>query len=112
MHAMDADGAGAEALTELRVDGGACRNDLLMQMQSDLLQTPIVRPTMAETTALGAAFLAGLGSGYWSSIDNIDRLWVIDRVFEPQIRAEEAASKLEAWRLAVDRAKGWVQPSG
>jgi glycerol kinase len=108
MVAMDADSGFAGSVAELRVDGGASRNDLLMQMQADLSQVTIVRPTVAETTALGAAYLAGLGIGYWGSIDEIDGIWTVDRVFEPRITASEAAERLERWHNAVDRSRGWA----
>ncbi len=108
MAAMDADSGSAGAVAELRVDGGASRNDLLMQMQADLSQVTIVRPTVAETTALGAAYLAGLGVGYWKSIDEIDDIWTVDRVFEPRITASEAAERLARWHNAVDRSRGWA----
>jgi len=111
MNAMAAEGE-AESLTELRVDGGASRNDLLMQIQADLLQVPIVRPEMSETTAQGAAFLAGLGSGFWSSVEDLEELWAVDRVFEPAITEGEAVLRLQEWRRAVDRARRWARPDG
>ena len=91
------------ALTELRVDGGASANDLLMQIQADLLGVPIVRPVNVETTALGAAYLAGLGAGIWTSTDEIAKIWVEDRRFEPTIGADERAQRLAGWRAAVGR---------
>ncbi len=91
------------ALTELRVDGGASANDLLMQIQADLLGVPIVRPVNVETTALGAAYLAGLGAGIWPSTDEIAKIWVEDRRFEPSIDADERAQRLAGWRAAVGR---------
>ncbi len=96
-----------QRLPELRVDGGACKNDLLMQMQADLLGVPVVRPRMVETTALGAAFLAGLAVGFWGSKEEIRRAWKMDRRFTPAkgARAAEArAGLLERWRRAVERA--------
>src|SRR5690606_39715486 len=83
----DAQAAGGEALRELRVDGGACVNDLLMQFQADLLGIPVLRPAMIETTALGAAFLAGLTSGVYSSKDELSALWKVERAFEPECGA-------------------------
>lgn len=91
-------------LAELRVDGGAARNDLLMQLQADVLDVTCVRPTVLETTALGAAFLAGLGSGFWSSTIAIQEAWVQDRRFEPSMDADAHARMKEAWTLAVSRA--------
>jgi len=95
------------ALSELRVDGGAAANNTLMQIQADLLGAPVVRPAVTETTALGAAYLAGLAVGVWPSADSLVSQWQLDRRFEP--RMPEAASKaLRArWAEAVDRAKGW-----
>jgi glycerol kinase len=96
-------------LTELRVDGGASVNDTLMQIQADVLQLPVVRPRVTETTALGAAYLAGLAVGVWPGREAIAHQWAVDRRFEPQISADEAASRRATWRRAVERAKGWVQ---
>ncbi len=106
--AMEADAGGASPVTELRVDGGAARNDLLMQIQADLLQIPVVRPTVAETTALGAAYLAGLAVDYWRSVDEIDSMWQIDRVFEPSMSTDEVAYRMGRWRAAVARSLGWA----
>jgi glycerol kinase len=97
-------------LTELRVDGGASRNNLLMQLQADFLGVPVVRPRVTETTALGAAYLAGLATGFWSGADEIASQWQVDRRFEPRLPAAERAAKLARWRQAVERAKGWAQP--
>ena len=104
-HAMGSD-AGAP-MSELRVDGGAAANDFLMQFQADLLQIPVVRPTILETTALGAAYLAGLAVGYWSSVVEVARNWQIDRTFEPQLTATEADTYRERWHEAVNRSKNW-----
>lgn len=92
-------------IKEMRVDGGAARNDFLMQFQADLLGIPVVRPKIVETTALGAAFLAGLGSGFWTGVDEITAIWRIDRTFEPALPDSERAQKLAAWRRAVERAR-------
>lgn len=100
--------AGIE-LQELRVDGGAAANDLLMQIQADLLQAPIVRPSVTETTALGAATLAGLAVGYWGSQDELDAQWQLDRRFEPEISADEAEARHARWRRALDRSRGWAR---
>ncbi len=96
------------ALRELRVDGGASRNDLLMQMQADFLGVPVVRPHVTETTALGAAYLAGLATGFWSDADELSAQWAVDRRFEPTLGADARAAKRGRWRQAVQRAKGWV----
>lgn len=100
---MNADAA--SPMTELRVDGGAAVNDLLMQFQADVLQIPVVRPTNTETTAMGAAFFAGLGVGVWEDSATLASLWAEDRPFEPAISASEAAGRLAAWREAVGRAR-------
>jgi glycerol kinase len=96
-------------LEELRVDGGASVNDTLMQIQADVLQLPVVRPKITETTALGAAYLAGLAVGVWPGREAIATQWAVDRRFEPTISADEAAARRTTWRRAVERAKGWVQ---
>ena len=100
--AMVAD-AGAP-LTRLKVDGGATRNNLLMAYQADILGVECVRPTVLETTALGAAFLAGLGVGFWESTEAISTAWAEDRVFAPQMEAADVAAHLAAWKSAVTRA--------
>lgn len=89
------------ALAELRVDGGAARNDLLMQFQADVLGVPVVRPKMTETTALGAAYLAGLAIGYWDSPTDIVRLWQMDRCFEPRMSEDQRQFLREGWRRAI-----------
>ncbi len=96
------------ALTELRVDGGAARNDLLMQFQADVLGVPVVRPVVTETTALGAAYLAGLAVGYWDSQQEIAAQWQIERRFEPAMSADEREQRLAQWRRAVGRARAWI----
>jgi glycerol kinase len=97
-------------LRELRVDGGASRNNLLMQMQADFLGVPVVRPQVTETTALGAAYLAGLATGFWSGADQIAAQWQAERRFEPRLGEPERVAKLARWRDAVDRAKAWARP--
>ena len=97
-------------LSEMRVDGGACRDDLLMQIQADVLGVPVVRPKVTETTALGAAYLAGLAVGFWSSVDEIGRQWEAERRFEPRCSADQRASKIAAWRRAVERSRNWETP--
>lgn len=95
-------------LKELRVDGGAARNNMLMQFQADILGVPVVRPQVTETTALGAAYLAGLGVGFWSTQDEIATQWRMERCFEPQMSAEVRDAKLGVWARAIERAKDWV----
>ena len=90
-----------EALSELRVDGGAAANDLLMQFQADILGVPVVRPKVLETTALGAAYLAGLYTDVWKSLEEIAAQWQMDRRFAPQMPRAEAAALLARWREAV-----------
>ncbi len=96
------------ALTELRVDGGAARNDLLMQMQADALGVPVVRPAVTETTALGAAYLAGLATGFWSGLDQIRANWSVERRFEPACSEDQRLSRLAQWRRAVARSRHWT----
>jgi glycerol kinase len=96
-------------LQELRVDGGASNNDLLMQMQADILGVPVVRPKVTETTALGAAYLAGLASGFWPDRDTIARQWQVDRRFEPQMNKGRREELLGEWRKAIERAKDWAE---
>ena len=96
------------ALRELRVDGGASRSNLLMQMQADFLGVPVVRPRVTETTALGAAYLAGLATGFWSDADELTAQWAVDRRFEPTLGDDARGAKRSRWRQAVERAKGWA----
>ena len=96
-------------LTELRVDGGAARNDLLMQFQADVLGVPVVRPVVTETTALGAAYLAGLATGFWSSREEIAAQWQVEQRFEPRMPVDERAQRLATWRRAVERSRGWAE---
>ena len=100
------------ALQELRVDGGAATNDMLMQTQADLLGVPVVRPAVTETTALGAAYLAGLAVGYWPSVDAISGQWKVDRRFEPAMSPAAARALRERWTAALGRAKAWAISSG
>jgi glycerol kinase len=95
-------------LSELRVDGGATANDLLMQFQADVLGVPVVRPQILETTALGAAYLAGLAVGYWKSDADVTANWRVDRRFEPAMARERVAEMRRGWEKAVERAKGWA----
>ncbi len=95
-------------LGELRVDGGAARNDMLMQLQADLLGVPVVRPTVTETTAIGAAYLAGLAVGFWASPEEIARQWSAERRFEPSMDAADVDRLRGRWHDALGRAKGWL----
>jgi glycerol kinase len=99
-----------QTLAELRVDGGATANDLLMQFQADVLGVPVVRPRILETTALGAAYLAGLTVDLWKSREEVARHWKPERRFEPRMEAAERASRMARWREAVARARGWARP--
>ena len=96
------------ALTSLTVDGGASANDLLCRMQADQLGVPVERPRFVETTAIGAAFLAGLGTGVWSSFDELKATWQLDQRFEPSGSREDANAAYARWREAVERSKGWA----
>ena len=95
------------ALAELRVDGGASRNDLLMQFQADILDVPVVRPVVTETTALGAAYLAGLAVDFWASREEIASQWRVGRRFVPTMGADERRDRLHRWRRAVERSRQW-----
>ncbi len=97
-------------IAELRVDGGAAANDTLMQFQADLLGVPVLRPTVLETTALGAAFLAGLAVGCWQNIDEIGRRAVIAQRFQPGMAAEKIAQLKRGWKRAVERSRNWIEP--
>lgn len=107
LFAMERD-AGLQ-IAELRVDGGAAANALLMQFQADLLGVPVVRPAIQETTALGAAYLAGLATGVWRSPDELTALWQRERTFSPTMSRDEAASRMAEWNRAVERTRGWKQ---
>lgn len=95
------------AMHELRVDGGASANDLLMQFQADVLQAPVVRPKIIETTALGAAYLAGLAVGYWKNLDELRQVWQAARVFEPLMSSDEVLQRRSQWSRALDRSRDW-----
>ncbi|MGH3333806.1 MAG: FGGY-family carbohydrate kinase, partial [Nocardioidaceae bacterium] len=97
-----------DSVTSLAVDGGASANNLLCQIQADQLGVPVERPRMVETTALGAAFLAGLGTGMWKSTDDLRDTWALDRKFEPSGDRESADAAHRKWRDAVERSKGWT----
>src|SRR5262249_55921085 len=96
-------------LAELRADGGASANDSLMQFQADVLGVPVVRPKITETTALGAAYLAGLAVGFWRSPDELTGQWQVDRRFEPRMPPGRAKALRARWNGAVERAKRWEQ---
>ena len=107
LEAMRAD-SGTD-LSELRVDGGASISNIMMQIQANMIGTAVNRPKCVETTALGAAYLAGLAVGFWSGIDEIEQIREVSRVFEPQISKEERDVLYNGWKRAVERAKGWVE---
>ena len=96
-------------LAALNVDGGASANNLLMQMQSDISGAPVQRPTCVETTAMGAAYLAGLAVGYWMSKEDVVQNWAIDRTFAPNIGAEEREKRIRGWNKALKCAYGWAK---
>ncbi len=99
-------------ITEMRVDGGATANELLMQTQSDFLGIPVVRSGIAETTALGAAYLTGLSVGYWDSLETIEGLWRTDQEFEPGMYLGKVRKARKGWSLALERSKGWAKAYG
>jgi glycerol kinase len=107
LDAMRADGAAPPAA--LKVDGGAVRNALLMQLQADILGLPVVRPVVNETTALGAAYMAGLAVGFWRDLDDLRANWRVDRVFEPAWSEDRREAGYRGWRRAVERARGWLE---
>src|SRR3982750_4262060 len=107
LKAMEAD-AGIK-LKELRVDGGASANDLLMQLQADMLNVPVIRPKVAETTALGAAYLAGLAVGFWKNQADIARQWQVDKRFKPAMKSAVRARIAKGWERALDRPRAWVE---
>jgi glycerol kinase len=92
----------------MKVDGGAAANDLLCQLQADLLGVPVERPRIVETTALGAAFLAGLGVGVWDSTDDLRETWQLDQRFEPSADRAAPDAAYARWQDAVERSKGWA----
>jgi glycerol kinase len=97
------------AMNGLRVDGGASANDMLMQFQADILRVPVVRPKIIETTALGAAYLAGLAVGFWKDRSEVSRAWQAERTFEPRMSADEAKHRRERWSRALSRAREWEE---
>jgi glycerol kinase len=96
-------------LQALRVDGGATSNDFLMQFQADILGVPVQRPAVTETTALGAAYLAGLAVGYWQSQDEIAAQWALEKTFEPTMSTDQRELLYHGWTRAVERAKAWAE---
>lgn len=108
LEALEADRG--DRVEVLRVDGGAAENDTLLQFQADILDLPVERPLVTETTALGAAYLAGLSAGVWASADEVAATWRLDRRFEPAIEAAQRSRLLSGWHRAVDRARDWVEP--
>ena len=96
-------------LNELKVDGGASANNFLMQTQADIINATVVRPDCLESTAMGAAFLAGLAVGYWESRDELRTVVSIDKVYKPEIGEEERLAKVKGWRKAVGRSLDWVE---
>ena len=109
LEAMEADSG--LTVGELRVDGGAAANDMLMQFQADILGVPLQRPRILETTALGVAYLAGLAVGVWSGIEEIRTHWELDRSFDPVMAPERVATLVAGWRRALGRARGWLDES-
>ena len=96
-------------INTLNVDGGACVSNIMMQFQADILNTKVCRPANVETTALGAAYLAGLAVGFWKSRDEILAHHKIDRVFEPGMNDEQRSKLYAGWKKAVEKAKGWAE---
>lgn len=109
VHAMERDTG--VPLTGLRADGGASRDAFLMQFQADILNKQVLRPVIRETTALGAAYLAGLAAGVWSNLDEIRKLWHCDMVFSPEMEDEKRNKLLSGWEKAVGRSQGWIEPA-
>jgi glycerol kinase len=96
-------------LTALKVDGGMVFNETLMQFQADILGVPVVRPTVAETTALGSAYASGLAVGFWNNTDELRENWGIDKTWEPKMDADTRAKLYKGWLKAVQRTFGWVE---
>ena len=107
LRAMEADSG--ITLTALKVDGGASANNYLMQTQSDVIDAPVQRPKCVETTAMGAAYLAGLAVGYWRDREDVRKNWAIERTFTPTISAEQREKRLHGWNKAVRCALGWAE---
>ena len=107
LSAMEADSK--IEITSLKVDGGASANDFLMQTQADIVNLPVTRPQCVETTAMGAAYLAGLAVGYWASKDDVIKNWVSDRTFKPMIQKTDREERIRGWSKAVKYAYGWAK---
>jgi glycerol kinase len=107
VHAMEHDSS--NKLTTLRVDGGACKNNFLMQFQADILNTVVERPKCLELTALGAAYLAGLAVGFWADSSELENIWQLDRRFEPNMSSTTREKLLSMWHKAVERSLNWAQ---
>jgi glycerol kinase len=97
------------ALTALKVDGGMVYNELLMQFQADVLGVAVIRPKVAETTALGAAYAAGLAVGFWKEVEELRKNWQVDRTWEPKMDAVEREKEYKLWKKAVTRTFDWVE---
>ena len=97
------------SLAALKVDGGACKNNFLMQFQSDVIQAPVRRPMCVETTAMGAAYLAGLAVGYWKTKDDVLNNWAIDNEFKPEMYPQKAQELIDGWKKAVRCSFGWAK---
>ena len=96
-------------LSKLKVDGGMVANELLMQFQSDILNVPVIRPAVTETTALGAAYAAGLAVGYWSGFEDLKKNWRVDKTWEPQMDQTERDQGIHGWKKAVSRTFDWIE---
>ena len=107
LSAMEADAK--IAISSLKVDGGASANGFLMQTQADIVNVPVIRPRCVETTAMGAAYLAGLAVGYWTSREDVRKNWASDCVFEPSLGANERMERIQGWKRAVKYAYGWAK---
>ena len=104
--AMNADSG--VPLTALKVDGGMTANELLMQFQADVLGVPVIRPTVTETTALGAAYAAGLAVGFWRDLSEVQANWRVSRTFEPRMPVDRREALYADWKRAIERSLGWV----
>ena len=102
------EGSGVK-LSALKVDGGACKNNFLMQFQSDIINAKVQRPQCVETTAMGASYLAGLAVGFWSSKDDVIKNWALDKEFEPQMDDATRAEEIKQWKKAVSKTLGWAK---
>lgn len=96
-------------LKELKVDGGMVANELLMQFQSDILNVPVIRPSVAETTALGAAYAAGVAIGFWSGLEELRKNWSVDKIWEPRMSIENRENGIRCWKKAVERTFNWIE---